>query len=127
MNVDLQIWGGRIPRGNVRVSGAKNSATRLMVAALIASEPVRLRNFPTELVDVRRKAEFMVEMGSTVQLDSDADTCEINVSDLMPENIRDRTLPVRTTYLLAAGQLVRKGIASRMCPIREDVRWVIAV
>lgn len=109
--VDLFIRGGQVPRGTVRVSGAKNSATRLLAASLLADEPVRLRNFPTELVDVRRKAEFMSALGAEVGLDPVNDGCEIRVVDLAPERVRDRTLSVRTTYLLAAGQLIRTGKA----------------
>src|SRR5690554_659145 len=100
-----------MPRGTVRVSGAKNSATRLLAAALVADEPVRLRNFPTELVDVRRKVEFMQVLGAGIELDPVNDFGEIRVVDVKPERVRDRTLSVRTTYLLAAGQLVRTGKA----------------
>lgn len=109
--VDLVIRGGQMPRGTVRVSGAKNSATRLLAAALVADEPVRLRNFPTELVDVRRKVEFMQVLGAEIELDPVNDFGEIRVVDVKPERVRDRTLSVRTTYLLAAGQLVRTGKA----------------
>lgn len=111
MGVDLVIRGRQVPKGIVRVSGAKNSATRLLAAALVAQEPVHLWNFPTELVDVKRKAEFISELGASVQLDSGSESCEIRVPDLFPERVKCRSLPVRTTYLLAAGQLARKGIA----------------
>lgn len=52
------INGGTTPRGRVRVSGAKNSATRLLSAALLSDEVVELSNFPTRLVDVGHKIRF---------------------------------------------------------------------
>ncbi len=52
-NVTLRVKGGQIPSGKVKVSGAKNSATRLLAAALISDEKTKLTNFPTKLVDVQ--------------------------------------------------------------------------
>lgn len=52
------IDGGIPPVGRVSVSGAKNSATRLLAAALLSDELVELSNFPTKLVDVGRKIGF---------------------------------------------------------------------
>lgn len=52
------IDGGVPPVGKVRVSGAKNSATRLLAAALLTDAEVELDNFPTRLVDVSHKIGF---------------------------------------------------------------------
>lgn len=106
------IEGGQIPSGTVRVSGAKNSATRLLSAALIADGPVRLNNFPTNLVDTRHKVRFIEEIGGAVEIDHAGEAVTID-----PLGVRDAyqleysSFPIRTTYLLAAGQIKRRGVA----------------
>ena len=42
----LEIDGGHRLKGELRVSGAKNSALVLMTAALLTEEPLILRNVP---------------------------------------------------------------------------------
>lgn len=53
------ITGPQTPHGEVRVSGAKNSATRVLAAALLGEGAITLRNFPTELEDVKAKVSFI--------------------------------------------------------------------
>lgn len=107
------INGGTAPRGNVRVSGAKNSATRLLSAALLSNEQVEIGNFPTKLVDVGHKVQFIERTGGVVSVDHGTQTLTINARDLgSPLLTRDEfDVPVRTTYLLAASQLARSGVA----------------
>lgn len=107
------VEGGSTPKGTVRVSGAKNSATRLLAAALLADEPVQLGRFPTRLVDVGHKVRFIRDLGGLARVDHDAQTVSIDASDLAPRALNQDhyNVPIRTTYLLAASQLVRQGIA----------------
>ncbi|HLS38674.1 MAG TPA: UDP-N-acetylglucosamine 1-carboxyvinyltransferase [Sphingobacterium bovisgrunnientis] len=102
---------GVSPKGEVVVSGAKNSATRLMAASLLTDEKVILSNFPTELVDAREKAKFFLENGVQVNFKPEEDVMEIVASDLEVKENFNTNVPVRTTYLLAAGQLLRHGKA----------------
>ena len=105
----MYVHGPQIPSGIVRVSGAKNAATRLMAAAMLTDEPVNLLNFPTELVDVRRKAQFIEAMGGKVTFERESST--LDCSNLTAQELEDYNFPIRTTYLLAAGQLLRQGEA----------------
>lgn len=110
-NLIAKIEGGQIPRGTVKVSGAKNAATRLLAASLIADENVRLENFPTELVDARYKINFIEQSGGTVLVNEKEQTLDID-----PQNYKDHILenydfPIRTTYLLVAGLIKRSGVA----------------
>lgn len=107
------IDGGVPPVGRVRVSGAKNSATRLLAAALLSDDEVVLQNFPTKLVDVGHKVGFARNMGADVALDDDAEEVVVNASQLASRLLtRDEfDVPIRTTYLLAASQLVRGSVA----------------
>lgn len=111
MAQDMLVQGKQVPKGKVTVSGAKNSATRLLAAALLTEEPVRLRNFPTQLVDAQAKMNFIRELGAQVDIDDVENTVEIVTAYLDHRAIRSYELGIRTTYLLAAGQLIRNGIA----------------
>ncbi|ODT72391.1 MAG: UDP-N-acetylglucosamine 1-carboxyvinyltransferase [Pelagibacterium sp. SCN 63-23] len=107
------IDGGVPPVGRVRVSGAKNSATRLLAASLLTNEKVELSNFPTRLVDVGHKVQFSRDLGVNIVVDNAAETVEVDASGLQSRLLtRDQfDLPIRTTYLLAASQIIRSGIA----------------
>ncbi len=107
------IEGGNSPRGSVRVSGAKNSATRLLSAALLSDEHVEIGNFPTKLVDVGHKVRFIQNTGGLVEVDHATQTLTINASGVDSRMLtRDEfDVPIRTTYLLAASQLARTGTA----------------
>ncbi|MFL1597293.1 UDP-N-acetylglucosamine 1-carboxyvinyltransferase [Gordonia amicalis] len=107
------INGGLKPSGSVRVSGAKNSATRLLAAALLSDEEVTLSNFPTRLVDVVHKVRFCESMGAAIEVDSERETVRVDASGLSVKNLADADfdVPIRTTYLLAAAQILRSGEA----------------
>lgn len=111
MKYDMIVEGGQVPSGKVKVSGAKNSATRLLAASMLAEEPVRIRNFPTQLVDVVEKIRFMRELGAKVEADDEREFVEIRTPSLSYQSIDDYDLPIRTTYLLTASQIVRNGTA----------------
>lgn len=121
------IDGGVPPFGRVRVSGAKNSATRLLSAALLTDQAVELSNFPTRLVDVKHKVRFARSIGAEIAIDDDSEVVTV-VADGLETRLLAREefdLPIRTTYLLAAAQLVRGGLARVPypggCPIGPGV------
>ncbi len=110
-SLKMLVKGPQVPSGVVQVSGAKNAATRLMAAAMLTTEPVILLNFPTELVDARQKARFIEAMSGKVKFDADSSVALLDCSDFKPRELEDYDFPIRTTYLLAAGQLYRQGMA----------------
>ncbi|MBC7294493.1 MAG: UDP-N-acetylglucosamine 1-carboxyvinyltransferase, partial [Thermoleophilia bacterium] len=61
----LVIQGGRRLSGQVAVSGAKNSALKLMAASLLAPGKSVLRNVP-DIQDVRTMREVLEYLGATV-------------------------------------------------------------
>ena len=107
----IEVIGEQIPSGIVRVSGAKNSATKLMAAALLTTERVYLDNFPTELVDAKIKIDFLSDIGVSVALDNRRETIEICASEIRSDRFNLYENPPRTTYLLVAGQLLHRGEA----------------
>jgi UDP-N-acetylglucosamine 1-carboxyvinyltransferase len=107
----MRVQGGQIPSGEIQISGAKNSATRLMAAALLTHENVVLLNFPTELVDVRHKGRFMSSIGVLVDYNCVNSSVCINASQLAVRRLDSYDYPIRTTYLLVAGQIMQDGMA----------------
>ncbi len=49
--------------GQVRVSGAKNSALRLLAASLLTPEPLQLSNYPDSLLDAQVQVEMLRALG----------------------------------------------------------------
>jgi len=63
----LRITGPQRVEGEVLISGAKNAASKMMVASLLTDEPVVLTNFPRiEEIDIVR--ELCERLGSTVTM-----------------------------------------------------------
>ena len=110
-NITAVIEGGQIPHGKVKISGAKNSATRLLAAALISDEKIELLNFPVNLVDVQYKIKFIRQNGGIIKDNSKNQTIEIESTNLQCKELDNYDFPIRTTYLLSAGLLKRCGIA----------------
>lgn len=105
------IKGPQTVNGTIEVSGAKNSATRILAASLLSSEKVTLRNFPLALEDVKAKIAFMKEMGASFSENHQESTISVKSENLSFEKIKDYSLPIRTTYLLAAGAVLKNGHA----------------
>ncbi|SDS79941.1 UDP-N-acetylglucosamine 1-carboxyvinyltransferase [Gillisia sp. Hel1_33_143] len=112
MNIKkASITGGQIPKGQVKVSGAKNSATKLLAASLICDKEVILNNFPTELVDANFKFEYIQDIGGILNIDRDNDQVKIDSSKLSSENLDHYNYAFRTTYLLVPGLIKKDGKA----------------
>lgn len=109
--MQLAISGPQKLNGTVSVSGAKNSATRVLAAALLSSGSVVLRNFPLFLADAQAKMDFIQKMGAVLDQRLDASELMISASNITSDRIDNFDLPIRTTYLLAAATLVREGRA----------------
>jgi UDP-N-acetylglucosamine 1-carboxyvinyltransferase len=60
------ITGGRPLRGSIPISGAKNSALKLMVASLLSAEPLTLDRMP-RLADTRFAASLLESLGVHVK------------------------------------------------------------
>lgn len=112
VSIRAHVPGGQRAIGTVRVSGAKNSVTRLLAAAMLTDDSVVIGNAPTELVDLNHKIRFMRGMGVRVSRDVAHETLTIT-SDGLVQSPFDGSddFPIRTTYLLVAGQIRKAGRA----------------
>ena len=95
----------------IRVSGAKNSATRLMAASLICDEQCSFYNFPTKLVDTNHKKRFIENLEGQVNFDHDSETATISSSSIRDKILNEYDYPIRTTYLFVPGLIKKTGIA----------------
>ena len=62
----IAIVGGATLNGEIPISGAKNSAIKLMVASLLTDEPLRLTNMP-RLADTRFLGKLMQHLGTRIE------------------------------------------------------------
>lgn len=69
----LRITGGARLSGEVRISGAKNAATKELVAALLTDEPVTLTNVP-DIGDTAVTIDMLRALGALVERRGDAVT-----------------------------------------------------
>jgi UDP-N-acetylglucosamine 1-carboxyvinyltransferase len=66
----IHIWGQNPLSGEVKISGAKNSALVVMAGALLCASECRLRNIPG-LVDVDKMCQIIESLGVKIQRNGD--------------------------------------------------------
>ena len=100
------IKGGNALKGSVKISGAKNSALKLMCAALLTEKRVVLHNIP-ELDDITSMARLLAHLG--MKLGSH----ENNTLELQADNITDLTAPYDLVRRMRASIIVLGPILAR--------------
>lgn len=82
-----------------------------MAAATLSNDETVLSNFPTELVDIKVKKNFLKAIGADIDLNYPAEKAVISAKNMHCLKLDSYDYPFRTTYLLVAGQLLRSGKA----------------
>ncbi|MFH0891187.1 MAG: UDP-N-acetylglucosamine 1-carboxyvinyltransferase [Candidatus Falkowbacteria bacterium] len=80
----LIINGGKRLAGEIEVKGAKNSALKIIPAALLSSESVKITNLP-DIEDVGKALGLLESLGATIKRNGNEaviDTGSVNSSDL---------------------------------------------
>ncbi|UOQ45329.1 UDP-N-acetylglucosamine 1-carboxyvinyltransferase [Halobacillus salinarum] len=99
----LLIEGGTRLRGQVRVSGAKNSAVALLPAAILADSPVTIEGLPN-ISDVGILSELLREIGGKVE--QDGRTIEIDPSNMISMPLPNgRVKKLRASYYFMGAML----------------------
>ncbi len=75
----FRIVGGIALRGEVTVTGAKNSVLKLMAASLLATGTTTIRNVP-DIADVAIMAELLTRLGCTIERGADTVTIKVPVT-----------------------------------------------
>ena len=114
--MDKMIIRGGVPlRGTVAVSGSKNTALPILIAALLTDEPVRVINVP-RLRDVTTTLALLGELGA------DARWCGDNEVEVRASAIRTPVAPynlvktMRASFLVLGPLLAREGRAQVATP-----------
>ncbi|RDE10138.1 UDP-N-acetylglucosamine 1-carboxyvinyltransferase [Pelagibacterium lacus] len=102
--------------GNVTLSGAKNSALRLLAASLLTSETLELANYPAQLLDAEVQAGMLRQLGKTVTL---AAPDRVVITEDGPPLLTTLDWPgrsIRNTLLVLGALTARMGVAAVPLP-----------
>jgi UDP-N-acetylglucosamine 1-carboxyvinyltransferase len=102
------IQGGKPLFGEIRLSGAKMGAPKLMIASLLTDEPCVLENFP-DIGDTAITRELLERIGSTVEIAGS--TIEITTPEIKNSNVLELSRRNRIPILALAPLLARTGEA----------------
>ncbi|HET9410343.1 MAG TPA: UDP-N-acetylglucosamine 1-carboxyvinyltransferase [Candidatus Dormibacteraeota bacterium] len=112
------MTGGAQLAGDVCVSGSKNAALPEMAAALLSSEPVRLKNVP-RVTDTRLMGEIIEALGGRAEGDADIEIdAGSATSSHVPDDLGGR---MRATILLLGALLGRFRKARVPRPGGDDI------
>jgi UDP-N-acetylglucosamine 1-carboxyvinyltransferase len=94
--------------GEVKVSGAKNSALRLLAASLLTPATVCLKNYPSTLLDARLHVEMLEALGKRCTLINDTEI-EISESHAPASELIWDKRSIRNTLLILGALTARTG------------------
>jgi UDP-N-acetylglucosamine 1-carboxyvinyltransferase len=117
----IRIRGGNRLKGEIPISGAKNSALKLMAASLLTNEPVTLRNFP-RLADVAAMGDLLMQFGVTMNVRRGAGLGQSDTMRLHAAAIESAVAPydivrkMRASFQVLGPLLARHGEAKISLP-----------
>lgn len=94
--------------GNVKVSGAKNSALRLLAASLLTDEKIELFNFPNDLLDVKIHIKMLEKLGKKI-VQSKGLIIIDEIHDQVKTELYWDDRSIRNTLLIMGAQTTRLG------------------
>ena len=100
------IKGGHPLSGRVKISGAKNSATKLIVASLLTSDECRFSNSPNKLSELEVTSSLCRLLGSDTQIKDD--NFVIRTKDIKTTKIPFEYGNVNRISILFAGPLLNR-------------------
>jgi UDP-N-acetylglucosamine 1-carboxyvinyltransferase len=110
----LEISGRNTLKGEVRISGAKNSALAIMAGSLLCADECLLRNIPS-LVDILKMEQILIALG--VKLKRKGDTLEINAKEIGNSQAPyDLVSQMRASFFAIGSLLSRLGTVSMPLP-----------
>ena len=117
----IRVRGGNRLKGEIPISGAKNSALKLMAASLLTDQPVTLRNMP-RLADIGGMSDLLMQFGVSMNIRrgqnlGQSDTMRLHVpkieSALAPYDIVRK---MRASFQVLGPLLARHGEAKISLP-----------
>ncbi|MBE3089843.1 MAG: UDP-N-acetylglucosamine 1-carboxyvinyltransferase [Actinobacteria bacterium] len=101
------IRGNKTLSGQVRISGAKNSALKLMAASILANSKVTLQNVP-DIEDVNTMAEVLKTLNAKVVFEPQKNRLEIDPSSINSFEAPYELVRKMRASVLVAGPLLSK-------------------
>lgn len=94
--------------GEVKISGAKNSALRLLAASLLTSETIFLKNYPSTLLDAQIHVEMLETLGKKCDLINES---EIQIIETFPPSseLLWNKRSIRNTLLILGALTAKTG------------------
>lgn len=111
----IRITGGHQLNGTIPISGAKNAALKLMCAALLTGETLRLENVPNKLRDIHSLVDLLKHLGCLVDVKDDL--MAINAGQINSQTAPyDLVRKMRGSILVLGPLLARFGYAKVSLP-----------
>lgn len=104
------IGGGKLLHGEISISGAKNSALKLLAASVMTDQITTLHNVPN-IIDINKMEEILRHLGANVTVNGNVvviDPSNMHSTDLDPELTRK----IRASIVMAGPMLARFGKVS---------------
>jgi UDP-N-acetylglucosamine 1-carboxyvinyltransferase len=112
----IRIQGGARLKGAIPISGAKNSALKLMAAALLTDEPLKLTRMP-KLADTRFMAYLLAYLGVLVEEEQEGAALTLTAASIRePVAPYDLVRKMRATFNVLGPMLAREGRAKVSLP-----------
>ncbi len=112
----LLITGGKTLSGTIDISGAKNSALKLMAACLLTAEPLQLTNMPN-LADTRFLSQLLSSLGVEVYWPKGASEAHFNAAQISSTIAPyDQVRKMRASFNVLGPLLARIGHATVSLP-----------
>lgn len=101
----IKIKGGTPLKGAIKVAGAKNAMTKLLVASLLSDKRCRFYNVP-EIGDVEVTVALCKDIGMEVQWDKEAGFMEVHTKELKTTYVPQRFCGANRIPILMIGALL---------------------
>ncbi|HDP70019.1 MAG TPA: UDP-N-acetylglucosamine 1-carboxyvinyltransferase [Actinobacteria bacterium] len=111
----LVIKGGNRLKGEVKVSGAKNAALKLMAASILSNDEVVLKNIP-KIKDVFLMVKVLEELGMGVNLDDSGKATIVPANPLKHEASYELVNQMRASIIVLGPLLAKVGRARVALP-----------
>ena len=115
-NKYLEIEGGKFLEGNIKISGAKNSALILMAASILSRGEINLFNVP-RISDVLIMSKILTSMG--INIESEGNKLKISTKEIIPPSqdiFSDLFNALRVSFFCIGPILARFGKAKIPLP-----------